>query len=1545
MRVRISFVLVVALALLGVFAVSAFAAVPTPPYTANTDCFQCHEKALNGPAFSRTEFTSTSVNYGNCSKCHWATVGFSYGFPHDKVLYAPTCHDCHNSQNATNIWAGQVSTPYGYFANAVSPATPAPAMHTIHTTGSWPATQFGGYCLSCHGSVGCETCHDATPAHANHVASATPDPAYAAATYNTSYGSVSSPNTRYESNYFPTKVTCVASGCHPIATLKAGTSVPTCASCHAAKTSAHGYEPVRHAATDSAIEGVACSACHDLELGPEHQKATSSSSASGCAACHPSPRDTLSPWDKSCSTAGCHTASSSAPIHAGATSSHQVVAAGAVCLGCHSGTDLGSIHKSATDTSGATSCLVCHKNGAKPATNDCTSCHFTFTEHYGAPRHTSTWTLDSCTGSGCHSTSRDLLTVHQEKDAAFTCDGCHKSTRTEVVNAIATHDTACGTCHPAVSQTAGHRATHWAQPLLQDATGPKYSYYTGSAGTSPTGDCAGCHVSNIMDEHLGLTDPATGFPVRLARKDASGAALTCASCHASLDPRVSAAIASGSTKCDACHTVHGPIETVHATSLATTQAVPCAACHKTTLTAQHATYSATTAGGVYLSGCDLCHSNTEGARGTQVQGAITSGSTLCEACHATSHPDKGGHSATSSASLVCGSCHAGSIGGAMSTQAVHANASKGACAVCHDNGARIADITTKTAECASCHTAERTDYHRTLSTVHGSTTTACSGANCHAIADVTALHSTAATTVAGVTYNGCSVCHRSAAEQPANTTCTTCHTGHGDVTALHTAPASTTCTACHETANVMTVHAASSKGQCAVCHDNAAVPTLPATAACTNCHGSLANVDPAHYPVTSHAAADSTYAGQACSACHALDMKVEHFKTTSGPVTCVQCHETKVDAFTSSWNKTCAVCHTTALHAQQATKHVSTKTTCSGSACHTVSDVSVVHAGLPGGGCNVCHTGNTALPTTTDCNSSGCHPTITGDHESAHATAGVVDAGCAGCHFTSLTTEHTKLGYTCATCHKSTNAAVQAAIAASSVDCDGCHPAVNGKDKHAAQWSSEFTAGNSSGHRVLSSLPGMRTSYSVNGSTYTWPLPSSFLKTGWTATSMVLCTDCHSFGTNPAGPHGASVTVNMDPSYAGDYSVAYLSSSSVSPSNVICAKCHTNFGAMNKVHGTGDHNGSSSGKCVLCHSQVPHGWRLPRLLAYATDPAPYKTITGGLAKVKLRTHSSTSDWSESDCNASCGGGDHSSVPSPAWPSQVNTFGTLKGTVKTTSGAAIANATVTTDKGQTATTDASGAYDLGSVATGAYTLTVAATGYTGQSKSVTVSANQAATADFALATAAGIVSGTVTDAGTSAALSGVAVSLSNGLSTTTDSLGRYSFVSVPTGTYTATYSKSGYTTQTKSVTVLAGQTVTVNVALATPAVNLAAGKTGSASSTYSSSYSAAKAFDGLLTTYWRSTSSGTQWISVDLGSSQTVAKFVIDWNGTYYAKSYRVETSTDGTNWTSRFSTSYDSTGDRTITLSTPVTARYVRLYCTSANQSSYQVLELEVWNR
>jgi hypothetical protein len=78
---------------------------------------------------------------------------------------------------------------------------------------------------------------------------------------------------------------------------------------------------------------------------------------------------------------------------------------------------------------------------------------------------------------------------------------------------------------------------------------------------------------------------------------------------------------------------------------------------------------------------------------------------------------------------------------------------------------------------------------------------------------------------------------------------------------------------------------------------------------------------------------------------------------------------------------------------------------------------------------------------------------------------------------------------------------------------------------------------------------------------------------------------------------------------------------------------------------------------------------------------------------------------------------------------------------------------------------------------------------------------------------GSISGHVTDATTSAAISGATVSVSGGPSTTTDASGAYTISSLAPASYDVTASKSGYFSSTNGgVAVTAGNTTTSNFAL-------------------------------------------------------------------------------------------------------------------------------------
>ncbi|GHA11420.1 hypothetical protein GCM10010372_09170 [Streptomyces tauricus] len=111
------------------------------------------------------------------------------------------------------------------------------------------------------------------------------------------------------------------------------------------------------------------------------------------------------------------------------------------------------------------------------------------------------------------------------------------------------------------------------------------------------------------------------------------------------------------------------------------------------------------------------------------------------------------------------------------------------------------------------------------------------------------------------------------------------------------------------------------------------------------------------------------------------------------------------------------------------------------------------------------------------------------------------------------------------------------------------------------------------------------------------------------------------------------------------------------------------------------------------------------------------------------------------------------------------------------------------------------------------------------------------------------------------------------------------------------------------------------------VNLAKGAPASASSSESgifTSYAPGRAVDGDRGTRWASDWSDDQWLRIDLGSTSTVRHVTLDWERAY-AKSYRVEVSTNGTDWQSVWSTTAGDGGLDTARFS-GVPARHVRVH-------------------
>jgi hypothetical protein len=124
-------------------------------------------------------------------------------------------------------------------------------------------------------------------------------------------------------------------------------------------------------------------------------------------------------------------------------------------------------------------------------------------------------------------------------------------------------------------------------------------------------------------------------------------------------------------------------------------------------------------------------------------------------------------------------------------------------------------------------------------------------------------------------------------------------------------------------------------------------------------------------------------------------------------------------------------------------------------------------------------------------------------------------------------------------------------------------------------------------------------------------------------------------------------------------------------------------------------------------------------------------------------------------------------------------------------------------------------------------------------------------------------------------------------------------------------------------------------------NAAQGKPATASSSEGADVGAAAAVDGNAATRWSSQFSDPQWLRVDLGSSQSICQIGLQWEAAY-GKSFQIQTSADGSAWTSIYSTTTGAGG--TQTLNVAGTGRYVRLYGTVRGSGyGYSLYEFRVF--
>jgi len=240
------------------------------------------------------------------------------------------------------------------------------------------------------------------------------------------------------------------------------------------------YDAKTHTATlaggDFTILGTdfgthACSECHpSAELGVIH--------ANGCSTCHPTLVAAATPWNKTCVTAGCHTAGSTAPMHSAVDTAH--VFGGQTCSlqGCHSGgNSVAAVHAKE-------GCAICHAPGKTPST-DCTSCH-----NINAPHGDMSSIHAATMGSGA---VQVFTGGHGSPPAPRTvsanCTICHGNS-----DLVSLHAGDCSVCHA----TGGPKSSFitWNRSCQQGGCHPSIHLYVDPPHTAAADDdCNTCHVN------------------------------------------------------------------------------------------------------------------------------------------------------------------------------------------------------------------------------------------------------------------------------------------------------------------------------------------------------------------------------------------------------------------------------------------------------------------------------------------------------------------------------------------------------------------------------------------------------------------------------------------------------------------------------------------------------------------------------------------------------------------------------------------------------------------------------------------------------------------------------------------------------------------------------------------------------------------------------------------------------------------------------------------------------------------------------------------
>ncbi|WP_432824724.1 ThuA domain-containing protein [Dactylosporangium sp. CA-092794] len=128
----------------------------------------------------------------------------------------------------------------------------------------------------------------------------------------------------------------------------------------------------------------------------------------------------------------------------------------------------------------------------------------------------------------------------------------------------------------------------------------------------------------------------------------------------------------------------------------------------------------------------------------------------------------------------------------------------------------------------------------------------------------------------------------------------------------------------------------------------------------------------------------------------------------------------------------------------------------------------------------------------------------------------------------------------------------------------------------------------------------------------------------------------------------------------------------------------------------------------------------------------------------------------------------------------------------------------------------------------------------------------------------------------------------------------------------------------------------------PPADLALNHPATASSVENANFPASNAVDASSTTRWSSAFADPQWIQVDLGATHTIDRVRLLWEAAY-GSAYQIQTSANGTTWTTARSVTGGNGGEDDNT-ALSASGRYVRIYGTTrATQWGYSLFTFQVY--